>query len=848
MARSRIARLLPAVLIPLLATAAMAQPVRPIGPATKMLPGPIAGGSDLPNGWRITPAGAVVADLNDLILKLLPSPDGRVIAAVHSGYLAHGVSLIDVKTRKVVQEVPLKTTWLGLAWSPDGRSLYVSGGNANGEKKIAASVAPIYALAYANGRLDPEPKATLIDPTLEKDQVWWAGLETDAKRGLLYAANRGGSPEPTDVVAFDLKTGAVKRRIRVGANPYEVRLSADGRRLFASNWAAATVSVIDPDKGVVVKTLSVGPNPNDLLTTADGRLFVTCAGDNSVRVFDTRTLEPIETISTALYAGSPEGSTPNALAYDPTRKLLFAANADNNDVAVIDVRDRAHSAVAGFIPTGWYPSAVAVGVGSGALYVGATKGEGGHADLRGPGSPLAIKKGGDESIKTLQRSSVERVALPAIKAQLKAKLAGWTAQATSNSPYRSERMKTALAPAAPSSIPAKVGAGSPIKHVIYIIKENRTYDQILGDLPGANGDPRLAIFGASVTPNIHALSAQFTTFDNCYADGDVSQDGHSWSNGAYATDQNEKSWPANYGGHSRGAVLSQAYIPAAGYLWDQAKRAGLTYRSYGEYAARVSDGTSSRMEALGAVSGLKGHVSTAYKNWDARDTENAKTFIAEFDRYEAAFDSPDPNQRLPNYIVMGLPEDHTKGTQPGKNTPVAMVASNDQGVGMIVERVSHSRYWPQTAIFVIEDDAQDGPDHVDARRTVCLAISPYVKRGHVDSTLYSTSSMLRTMELLLGLPPLSQYDAAATPMYAAFAPTPDLSPYVLKPPLTDLAAVNPPTAYGARESARMNFADVDDAPMHRLNEIIWKSLHGAASPMPPPVHRYRALVDVSQNP
>ena len=811
---------------------------RPIGVATKALPGPIKGGFDLPNGWRITPAGKAVADLGDLVLKLAPSPDGRVIAVVNSGYLPHGVSLIDARTHKLIQSVPLKTTWLGLAWAADGKTLYVSGGNANGEKKEAATIAPVYALAYRNGRLQTQPDADLFDPTLAKNQIWWAGLELDARRDRLYAVNRGTSKDaPSSIVVFDPKTRAVRDRVTVGVTPYEVRLSADGRRLFVSNWADRTVSAIDAETLKPIKTIAVGPNPNDMLATPDGRLFVVCSGDNTVRVIDTRTLQVTETLSTALYPEAPEGSTPNALAYDAGRKLIYAANADNNDVAVIDVHDRARSTMLGFIPTGWYPSALAVSERGAALYVGAAKGEAAYPDPKGPDSPLASKRGGDESIKTLQHSAVERIPLAGLRGRLKA----WSAQTYRNSPYTTARLTTALAAAAPTVIPAKVGQGSPIKHVIYIIRENRTYDQILGDLPRANGDARLAIFGRTVTPNVHALAEEFVTLDNCYADGEVSEDGHSWSDGAYATDQNEKSWPANYGGHSQGAIRSLAYMPAAGYLWDSARRTGKTYRTYGEYAVRVSDG--SKMEALAGVSGLVGHVATDYKSWGARDTENAKVFIHEFDGYEAAYDSPDPAKRLPTFTIMTLPEDHTKGSTPGAFTPAAMVASNDLAIGRVVERVSHSRYWPETAIFIIEDDAQDGPDHVDARRTVCLAISPYIKRHTVDSTLYSTSSMIRTIELLLGFPPLSQYDAAAIPFYAAFADTPDLTPYTARPAETDIELKNTPASYGARDSARMDFSDEDRAPMHRLNEIIWKSVRGPDSPMPPPVHRYRALVD-----
>jgi YVTN family beta-propeller protein len=809
---------------------------RPIGEATKALPGPLPGGGfDLPNGWRITPAGRSVADLNDLVLKMLPSPDGKVIVAGHSGYLPHGLSVIDAKTHKLVQEVPLKTAWLGLAWSGDGHTLYVSGGNANGEKKIEASLAPIYALAYRDGRLDPKPTATFVDNAVALDKTWWSGVLSDPKRGLVWAANRGTSMTATDVVAFDAASGAIRKRVRVGVSPYELALTPDGKRLFVSNWGEKTVSVVDVASQKVIKTIPVGFNPNDMVQSADGRLFVACSNENTVYVIDTRTLAVLETISVALTPKAPEGSTPNSLALDARRKLLFVANADNNDVAVVDVHKRESSLVAGFIPAGWYPSALALGEAGGALYIGATKGEEGHPTLKGPTSPLASKFGGDETIKTLQRSSVERLPL----AGLKARLARYTREVYANTPYKDALLAQARPPSAPTIVPAKVGQGSPIKHIVYIIKENRTYDQVYGDLPGANGDPRLAIFGRQITPNQHAMSEQFVTFDNCYADGDVSQDGHSWANAAYATDQNEKSWPANYGGHAQAQNRSLAYMPSSGYLWDAARRKGLTYRSYGEYATRASTGEP--MSSVPGANGLVGHVSPNYLQNRVRDTENAKVLLDEFAGYEANFDSKDPEKRLPNYIVMSMQENHTHGTDPKSFSPRAMVANQDVALGRMVERLTHSRYWPQMAIFIMEDDAQDGPDHVDARRTACLAISPYVRRGVVDSTLYTTSSMVRTIELLLGMPPLSQYDAAATPFYAAFGTTPDLTPFKGLPAQYDVMEMNKPTAYGARESAKMNFAEADEAPMHRLNEIIWKSVKGPASPMPPPVHRYRAV-------
>jgi Phosphoesterase family len=401
-------------------------------------------------------------------------------------------------------------------------------------------------------------------------------------------------------------------------------------------------------------------------------------------------------------------------------------------------------------------------------------------------------------------------------------------------------------PQEPSIIPQQVGDASEIKHIIYIIKENRTYDQEFGDIPNANGDPKLVLFGEKVTPNQHALAKQYVVFDNLYCDGEVSVDGHSWSNSAYATDFNEKQWPAEYGGHSKAAYTVRAMVPSAGHLWDLARRKGLTYRSYGENAARASTGTT--MEAAPGAEGLVGHVSKDYGlGLDVRDTDKVAIFLRDLKGFEANYDATDPEKRLPNYTVMSMPEDHTRGTTPGAYTPQAMVANNDYAIGQLVDAVSHSRYWPNTAIFIIEDDAQDGADHVDGRRTMGLAISPYVKRGIVDSTLYSTSSMLRSMELLLGLPPMSQYDAAAMPMYASFGTKAVTTPFDVIKPLIDVNVKNTKDTYGAKQSSKMNFTEVDRAPMYALNEIIWKSIKGRDSAMPSPVHRFRPLVDGSES-
>ena len=782
----------------------------------------------LPNGWRLTPAGRhVVTD--DYVLNLTPTPDGRSVVAMHCGYNPHGLVVVDPGSMEIRQKVALKSAWFGLAWAPDGTKLYVSGGNA--ESRVNPTAAPVYEIPFQNGRLADRP-AREFRYRLPANRLYWSGLAHHPKKPLLYAANRGTQATPGLIVVFDTRTGESAGEIATEVHPYDLVLDASGDTLFVSNWGSRSVSVIDTNTLKTRGVIRVGNNPNDMVLAPDGRLFVACSNENSVYVIDTRAMRPVEVINTAMHKMAPVGSTPNALALDAAGKMLFVANADNNNVAVINVSEREVSNVVGFIPTTWYPASLALSADGKSLYVGSAKGLSGYANVQGPTSPLAEKGGPRNHVGALQRGSVSVIPLGDLKSNLRA----WTRQSMENCPYNDELLAKARPPASgPSVVPRDVGVGSPIKHVIFIIKENRTYDQVFGDMPRGNGDARLCIFGRKVTPNHHKIAEEFVLLDNLFCDAEVSVDGHSWSNSAYATDFNEKRWPPQYGGISA-AVRGPEDTPSSGHLWDLAARKGLTYRSYGEYADRVSDGQ--QMEARAGIGGLFGHVSPKFRLPGMRDTDNVRVFIEELAQYEKNFDSPDPNKRLPNYSVMSLPENHTRGATPGAHTPVAMVANNDVAVGALVDAVSHSRYWPETAIFIIEDDAQNGPDHVDARRTIGLVISPYTKRRAVDSTLYTTSSMVRTMELLLGLPPMTQYDAAAMPMYASFAAQPDLTPYTHLTAAVDVNDTNKATAWGARESLAMDFSEPDRAPEFALNEIIWKSVKGANSPMPLPVRRF----------
>ncbi len=790
-------------------------------------PHPVPGGYSLPNGWTITPVGKAI-HTEDLILNLVASKDERVVVAQHGGFNPHGLLVIDTAKKEAVQRIGLSSAFLGMAWSHNGSRLYVSGGNASGPKHTR-DVAPIWVFDYANGKLSEKPVAEWRS-SLGAGETYWMGVAMHPTKDLVYALNRGSDPGRGHIAVFDAKSGHVVRTIDTEVSPYDLLFSEDGKLVYVSNWGSASVSVIDVDSGKTLVTIPTGGNPNDLEIGADGRLYVSNGNENTVTVIDTKKRQAIETINVGPTARAPQGTTPNGLALDRKNNMLFVANADNNCIAVVNVREAGESHVLGFIPSGWYPSALLL-TSKFDLYIGNSKGLEPHANPDGPTSPLNNGQPSKTSVRDIQRGTVNIVSVAQLQKQIKA----WTKQVFDNTPYKDDYLTMARPPQGPSIVPQRTGAGSPVKHVVYVIKENRTYDQVLGDVKKGNGDARLAIFGEEVTPNHHAIASQFVLFDNLYCDGEVSVDGHSWSNSAIATDYNEKMWPANYGGHSK-TTRSNAYVPSGGHLWDLAAKKGLTYRSYGEYASRSSDGTT--MDAAPGVGGLLGHVAPNFKLPGMRDTDNVKVFFAELDEYEKNFNSKDASKRLPNFVVMSLPEDHTAGTRPGGYTPKAMVANADWAIGQLLERLSRSPYWAETAVFMIEDDAQNGPDHVDARRTVGLVAGPFVKRGIVDSTLYTTSSMLRTMELLLGLPPMTQYDAAAMPMYGAFGTAADLTGYKAIAPRIDVNAKNGENAWGARASLEMNLDVVDEAPMFALNEILWKSVKGADSEMPLPVHRY----------
>jgi YVTN family beta-propeller protein len=789
------------------------------------------------NGWSISPAGtivplehleAIVPDVNDLKpqlnatadlpLKMIIAPDGKTLIAACAGYNTTGLAVFDLATNKFTQFIPQGKIWNGIAFSKDGTKLFVSGGDSG----------KLYVYGYKSGKLDATPK--VVDPAPTLPHVFLAGIAVHPKTGFLYVANESTQ----EVWVINPDSLVAKYGIPTGLHPHSCVFGGDGVHLYISNWGSRSVSVIDTKSAEKVRDIAVGIRPNDMVLGPDGRLFVACAGDNTVHVIPTQTLEQPaldpnprrrpseaarEILATSLFPSSPEGSTPDAVAVAPDGKTLYVANADNNDVMVVDISTPGNSAIAGFIPVGWYPTALAVSPDSGKVLV--ANGKGVRSRPSYPPQRASSPKGKkpnkpaygvpfDHPGKLLE-GSIAVIARPDAKT-----LVEYTRTVKKNSPYAPQLIHR-TAGKSDCCVPDKVGGDCPIKYVLYIIKENRTYDQVFGDFKDAkghaagNGDSALTMYGENVTPNHHQLARDYVLLDNFYCNGEVSVDGHDWCDGAIATDFKQRAWILNYSGHGTLPGDDEMATPAAGYLWDLCRRNGVTFKCYGEGAARVPK------ENRG--------------NWKpGRDKDRVQGWIDDLHAGEK-------EGSLPQLSIMALGEDHTAGTSVGKPTPDAAVGSNDVALGKIVEAASHSPLWKEMAIFVVEDDAQNGPDHVDCHRTVALVISPWAKRGAVDSTHYTQASMVRTIELILGLPPMTQYDAAATPLFGCFQSKHQLVAYQPLTPKVDLNAINSRNAYGAKESAKMDFDEYDRADEDQLNRILWAVAKGPETPYPPVVRR-----------
>ncbi len=774
-------------------------------PAPSALPGALTDGTTmLPNGWRVQPAGKHLK-VGDMPLNLIQTPDSKYLVVTSNGMARPSFSIVDIATWSVKSTMPLDHAWYGLAWHPDGTRLYSAGAGQNNVQEFN----------YAAGAITRARSFALPAVTGES---FAGGLAVSADGKTLYVTRIYAQ----SVSSIDLASGQVTKTVALPAEPYSCVISADGRLLYVSLWGGARVQVYMLPAMILLEEYATGEHPNAMVISRDGRrLFVACGNSASVWVFDTFSGEALEQISMSLFPNAPPTSTPNSLALSPDGLTLIVSNADNNAVAVVDVGNSARSFVSGFVPTGWYPTGAIFSRDGSQMFVLSGKGLVGSAKPTDGGNEIRLQ-GAVSMLPT-----PDRVAL-----------ADYTRKVYAVTPYTDALRMNPNVPVG-SPIPRAVGSSSPIKHVFYVIRENRTYDSILGDMKEGNGDPTLTLFGAAITPNAHGLSSQFVLFDNFYVDADVSFDGHAFSTAAYATDVIQKLWQTLYG--NRGGLylgegdgfmrnpFGNLSAPESGYIWDYAQRAGVSVRSYGEFVQHLSKTAAGDVAAIESVPGLKGKVAPTFAGFDLEITDQKRvdTWLQEFSAFVA-------NGNLPQLSIVHLGNDHTRGATPGAPTPRAMIADNDLALGRVVEAISNSPYWKDSAIFVVEDDAQSGPDHVDSHRSVALVASPFAKRGFVDHTFYSTSGILRSMELILGLPPMSQYDAAATPLFNAFQGTPNLAPYKRLVPAVALDEKNPATAMGAAASAAMNFGDADLTPEEPLNEIIWRSVKGPDVPMPPP--------------
>jgi len=775
----------------------------------------------LPNGWTLSPTGRSLP-LGDLPLNIAVSTSKKLMAVTNNGQSVQSIQLIDPVTEKILDNVVIPKSWYGLKFSKDEKYLFASGGNDN------------WILQYSiiNKKLRLTDSIRLGDKWPNK--ISPAGIEIDDVAQLLFVITK----ENNSLYIINLATKKIIFQLALKEAAYACQLSNNKKELYISLWGGKKVLLFDIASKKITAEINVGENPNELVLSKNGQyLFVACAGDNMVSVIDIKKQKVVEVLNTALYANAPTGSSANGIALSENEKTLYVANADNNCLAVFDCSKPGSSISKGFIPTGWYPTNVKV-IGK-KIFVSNGKGFSSFSNAKGPNpnkEKVTYQQGSIEDnenrteyIGGLMKGTLSIIDEPSVTA-----LALLSTAVYKNTPYTKQRENISKGEKG-NPIPTKVGDKSPIKYVFYVVKENRTYDQVLGDVKVGNGDTSLVLFGEKITPNQHKLVNEFVLLDNFYVDGEVSADGHNWSLAAHANDYLEKTWPTNYGG--RGGKYDaegnrEIASPDKGFIWDYCKRANVTYRTYGEFAD----------DFKANIPVLKNHFCPYFTSWDqsVRDTTR-------FNQWKQEFDSLLSVNAVPQFNSLRFINDHTEGQSIGRPTPFVHVADNDWAVGKFVEYLSKSSIWKETAIFILEDDAQNGPDHVDAHRSTAYLAGGFVKRNFIDHTMYSTSGMLRTIELILGLPPMSQYDAAAEPMWRCFSATPNLSPFISLPVNISLSTKNEKDTKSARLSKTFDFSQEDRVPDLLFSQVIWKAVKGENSKMPAPVRSAFVKVNTKKN-
>jgi len=888
----------------------------------------------LPNGKLLGEVPGVPRQVNNLPTAAAISPDGRFAVLLHSGYGAYtsgekqSLSVLNLETNELsdfpddrLSSKARQTYFIGLAFSLDGKHLFASIASLTDPlgKKKGSTGNGVAAYSFENGRVAPErfmalaPRGTIPSGKERraefKDVTYPAGLsvgQSDGEERLLVASNNSDeailmrSSDGKIIYRFDLST---MKRIPASL-PYTTVMTKDGKRGFVSLWNASSVAELDLVKGRVLRIIALrkpesplagGSHPTALLLNRDNsRLYVALTNRDEIAELDANSGRVLSYFSTKLSGQRYGGSDPEYLALSPDEKTLFSADAISDSVGVFDLEEvtvgrSGESAKAiGFIPTEWYPTVV-VATGK-ELLIASAKGKG-----SGP-NPTLIGKTADGRPKyqygpAMIHGSLARLPLADVTANLPA----YTKQVVETNAQRGNGDR----------VPFARGENK-IKHVIYIIKENRTYDQVFGDIAGANGDPSLTIYGEDITPNQHRLARQFGILDNFYDSGEVSGNGHVWSTSASVSDYIEKTWPIGYrssehtydaegtllGGVSLEDEVPDAGEPTGGYLWKNFASHGVTYRHYGEYI--VSRWCNEKHDERGPATAppkapakncertvinkgepleknvgdprggpspypwaipvlaenvaseveLRGHFDPLYPDFEVAypDQLRADEFLNEFSGFVTSRNAG--KDTMPQFILLRLPDDHTAGGTKGKPRPAASVADNDLAIGRVVDAIAHSSYWDDTAFLILEDDAQNGPDHVDSHRSLCLVISKYSPmpegRAHglepfVDHSFYTTINVVRTMESLLGVPPMNANDSRAAVMAPLFSGTGQQPAFTADYRNRDNGLIYEMNTKEWKEGKNLDFSHADAVDTALLNKFLWKDRMGDV-PMPPPQH------------
>ncbi len=784
----------------------------------------------LPTGRSLDPAG-VAWPVGSMPLAMTLSPSGREIVVLLNGWREQGVQVVDRATGRILQTLTQDAAFLGLAFSPDGRTLYTSGGNQD----------VVYRYAWNDGRATLTD-SIIIEPKAPKKngKRYPAGLAVSPDGARLYVAEN-----LTDSLAVvDLAAAKVVQRFGVERYPYGVVADAAGN-VYVSSWGGSTVAAFKPSGGTLIAAgrMKAGRHPSALLLNRDGsRLFVASGSTDRVTVLDPRARRAITTIVVTPPGGPGEGSTPNALALSADGRRLFIAEADNNAVSIVDLAATTAGVagatgadtVSGRVPVEWYPTAVIARGDSLITLTG--KGRGTAPNRQGP-QPGHGR--GDEGFDDRQYTLGQTTG--SLVTSLNANGGGAELAPLSTRVARANRW----------DVPRVKFAYPPIEHVIYLVKENRTYDQVLGDLPQADGDTSLVFFPRAVSPNHHALAERFGIFDRFFVNAEVSPDGHNWSMAAYTSDYLQKTVPSNYSargrtydweGTNRGRIPEDdddVSEPVNGYLWNLAQRAGISFRNFGEFVIPADADRDDPMPSgyRGNKPFLRAHTNPDFPAYDLkiRDQKRADVWMAELAQWTA-------RGSMPRLQIMRLPNDHTSGARVDAPTPRAHVADNDLALGRIVEALSKSPFWKNTAVFVLEDDAQNGPDHVDSHRSPFFVISPYAAGGTFHR-FANTTDVLATIEEILGLGTLSQFDHFGRPLYDIWRASPDLRPYAALVPQVSLDEINRPNTREARESAQLDLRFEDIADETLFNHILWRTIKGNA---PYPGTRRISVLDLAR--